>query len=370
MSTNMSDELGLDMSQMAEASAGFAAADGQPSSPTNLDIDAINELAFEGNELGHPDLESTVDVEDSEFWAGNEGAEEVGSDEPGVEAQIPSDLSQILKYKANGTDVELDLTTEEGRTKAIDALSRQAGMDKAFSESAQLKKQNKKFQMQLDELSKYRESWDKLEDLKHDRQGLLEFVTGESYQDFMNNELSRRQAYESGSDEERRAMDYEERMQSMEAEMRRDKESREREIQKAQDLRSEADYEKWNMWSQNELQKYADKIPNSNPVRANKLRKALWRESIADVKSYYSKYGKVTNKMVHKAFKDNADAMLGLYDTEVQNGVEKAIENKKVQAREKAQVASTKNYESAQINSDWASMDPTKLFQHFKKLRG
>ena len=361
-------ELEFSLDDMAAATASFKADEGiqTASSPDDLSVSDINQAL--GADASPFEGDAELETENG-FWGEGENPEESGTEEPVEGATIPDNLSQILRYKANGEEVELDLSTEDGRTKAVDALSRQEGMNKAFSDSAKAKKRANKLQAQIDELSKYRESWDKLEDLKHDRQRLLEFVTGEDYNEFMNRELGRKNAYETGSEEERRTMDYEDRMQAMEAEMRRDKDSRDRDVQKAQELRQEADYEKYNMWSQTELSKYVDQIPDSNPVRANKLKKALWRESIADVKSYYNKYGKITNKMVAKAFKDNADAMLGLYDTEVQTGVEKAIENKKVQAKEKAQVAASRNYDSGRLNTtDFGGMDPTKIFEKFRKM--
>ncbi len=360
------DELGLDMSELAAATESFKS-EASIDSPDNMDIVNLNKAVFADNALGEeisPDFDATVEVEDGEFWAGAE--EDAGTEDPEAEISIP-DNGQILRYKANGEEVELDMSTDEGRAQAIEALSKLGGMQKAFSDSARNKKENTSLSKKIEELSKYRESWDKLEDLKHDRKALLEFVTGESYSDFMSSELAKKAAYEGGTEDQRQIMDYEDRMQAIEAEHRRDRESRERDIQKAQDLRQEADYETWNMWSQNELSKYVDKIPNTNEVRANKLKKTIWRESIADIKSYYTKYGKITNKMVAKAFRDNADTILGTYDSEVQNGVNKAIENKRVQAREKAQVAGSKNYGSGQIDNDWTKLSPTDLFKRFKK---
>lgn len=368
------NEFAVDMNDLAKVTESFKS-DVDAGSPDNMDIVDLNKAVFDdplGGET-HPDLESDLEIESTGFWSETDENGDVVEKEESVDAseaevEIPG-VDQILRYKANGAEVELDLSTEEGRTRAIEELSKAGGMQKAFSETARYKKDNKNLSKKIEELSKYRESWDKLEDLKHDRQGLLEFVTGESYSDFMNAEMAKRAAYEGGTEDQRRIMDYEDRMQAIESANRRDRESRERDLQKAQDLRQEADYEKYNMWSQNELSKYVDKIPKTNEVRANKLKKALWRESIADVKEYYAKYGKITNKMVHKAFKDNADAILGTYDSEVQNGVDKAIENKKTQAKEKAQIAGSKNYDSGQINSNWTSMSPDKLFKAFKKGR-
>ena len=69
---------------------------------------------------------------------------------------------------------------------------------------------------------------------------MLEFITGESYEDIMAKEVARKNAYDLGTEDERRIIDYEQRLQDVEVGHKRDKARAERLATEASEAESRA----------------------------------------------------------------------------------------------------------------------------------
>lgn len=367
------DELGGDLAALTEQFKGNVEAEAE----INTSVDSINDALAEPNSL---EPEAEVDIPDSEFWASEDdfgldlsGMEDGSQPESRIsdeiEQKMPDKVGQILKYKGAGEELELDLSSDEGRAQAIEALEKYQGMQKAFAEKAELERQLKSLEANSGDLGKYKESWDKLEDMKHDRRALLEFLTDENYDDFIAKEIARKNAYDLGTEDEKRVMDYEDRIRKIEIESQREKSANERRVREAQQAEERAEEIRITTSMTNEFTKYAEAITHESPEFVNEMKKAMWQKSAGDLKGYAQKYGKITNKMVQKVFADNSKLFGGGVKKQIEKGVEKAIEDKKQKAVEHAQVASTKNYGSNIVDKDLASMSPDKLFKFFQKNR-
>lgn len=367
------DELGGDLSTLTEQFKAEAAVE----QTVDTAVDTLNEVMAEPNS---PEPEAEVNIPDSDFWSGDDDfgldlsmLEEESQPETRIsdeiEQKMPDKVGQILKYKANGEELELDLSSDEGRNQAIEALQRHGGMAKAYNEVAELKRKLKTFESNSGDLGKYKESWDKLEDMKHDRKALLEFLTDENYEDFISKEIARKNAYDLGTEDERRVMDYEDRLRKIEIDSQREASANERRVREARQSEERADEMRIKSGMEVEFSKYSSQIQHESPEFVNEMKKAMWQKSAGDLKKYADKYGQITNKMIQKVFADNGKLFGAGVQKQIEKGVEKAIEDKKQKAVEHAQVASAKNYGSNIGEKDLMSLSPDKLFNYFKKNR-
>ena len=361
-----SDELGMSMDDMAAATAEFAAE--MDSNPANMsDVDINEALTAETPEVtGEPEIE----IEDSGFWGDKEdlGGDiplETGSD-PVLEEEVPQTevetSDEIFSYKANGEDRKLDISSEEGRAELKKALERNFGMEKAFSESAKLKRELKRLTSEKGSDSKYKENWDKIEDLKHNPKALLEFISGQKYDELISQEVARANAYDLGTEDERRVIDYEQRIRDMEIRQKQDQSKSERLAAAAEASEARAMEFNTRTAMETEYNKHVGELNFEDKQYENDIKEAYWQKSANDLKKYYTKYGKLTNKMYAKVFNDNAKIYGGNLKSQIDSGVDKAIQNKKQAAGEKAQVASTRNYGKAVADSDLVNLSPDKLF--------
>lgn len=364
----MSDELGMDMEAMAAATEQFKAE--MDTNPANVELSDINESFTEPLGSTEPEIE----LEDSNFWGNKQEEVEIPAEldvDPDAEIEVPevgvSPSSEPFRYKANGEDVELDISSEVGLAQIRKALEREAGMDKAFSQSAKLQKQIKQLQSDMASQNKYKENWDKIEDLKHDRKALLELITGESYEDVMAKEVARKNAYDLGTEDERRIIDYEQRLQDVEVGHKRDKARAERLAIEASEAESRAFELNLRSSMEREFFKQTSGMKFEDAAMGNKVKEAIWTMATNDLKAYQTKYGKLTPKMYQKAFSDNAKMIGNQAQAQIDSGVSKAIENRKKSAKEKAQLSSTRNYGQSLADTDLASLPPDKLFQRMFK---
>ncbi len=360
------EELGMDMEGMAAATAAFKA---DMDSPENLSVEDINAAV----EAPQPAPErSETEESDDPFW----GSEDVylpteTESDPVIEDEIPQEEApapspEIFSYKANGEDKELDLYSDDGKAQVRKALEQYQGMQKAFSDAAQLKRDMKRLKTEKDADNKYKENWDKIEDLKHDRKRLLEFISGEKYDDLMSQEVARKNAYDLGTEEERRLIDYEERIRASEISQKQSQSRSERLAARAEAAQAAALEESTRTSMEIEYNKHVGNLNFEDKGFEVGVKEALWEKSATDLKKYYVKYGKLTKPMFEKVFADNARLWSGM-QSQIDSGVDKAIENKKQVAKEKAQVASTRNFGKSATNSDIAKMHPDDIFKWFQK---
>lgn len=351
------DELSVSMADMAAAAKSVAQ-------------DAAAEQAITSAELA-PELEATIDVPDSNFWDSedsqalsdmNSDIANQGSDFDEQVSEVPSD--RIFKYKSNGEEVEVDLSSEEARAELAKKLAAADGVKKAFSDKNKLQQQLKALKQQAEESNKYKESWDKLEALKDNPERLYEIITGQSFDSMMQNQLERRAIYQNASEEERKIMDYEDRIRKMEIQNERASRQREKEMAEAQNKHREATKKETQTKLEREFFKY--EFGDSDPASANKLRKILWRSALGDLQDYQKEGYKLSDKLVQKAFSDNAKALQSFYGKEVAKGVKQATDKMTADATEKAQIASTRNYTNHNLDS-LSGKDPMSIFRAFQR---
>lgn len=302
-------------------------------------------------------LESDMEVPDTDFWSNGEDDDQVSSEDDGEEVSEDSapeaGQPRTIKYVADGKEVEVDL--EEAKKR----LSLYEGSRKAFSEATTLKKRAEKLTKERDEL---KTNWDKLETLKHDHEKLWKAITGNDFQSFLDQEVAKRSEYLEASPAEQAAIDRERAALRATKQAELERAQLERERKKAEEDRYSADKTQLNVKLQQEFSKY--QFPDVDAEMSNRLKKMVWRNAIADIKEYKETYGKLTDKMISKAFSDNATAITQTYEKQVENGVKQATEKKKKVAKEKAQIASSRNYKDL-VSEDLVKKNPLDLFHAF-----
>jgi hypothetical protein len=358
----MKDELAVDMTDMAAAAK---EALGQ------VETDAAIEVA-ETPEA----LQETIEVDNMDFWG--EAEAETPQDEPADEAadesddelvvedaEVPqeesADAEGILTYKANGEDVQIDLRDPA----TLDALRKNLsfidGARKAFSDKNKLRQEAKQLNTQLEEFRGYKESWDKLEAIKDNPEQLYEILTGEKFGDMVQRKVDQKAIYNEASEEDRKIMDYEERIARMERDHARAAKQRESEMNEAQSVRRDAAKRDLKSRMEQEFNKYDifGQDPNSN-----RARKMLWQSAIYDLQEQGNE--NPSTEAIIAAFRDNANALQVTQKTGATKKTEAARKAKKKTAkRAAAAAAQTPNKSSAP--DELVGLDPVSLFN---RLRG
>ena len=353
---NLNDELSVDV---AAETAAFA------SNPANINVEeALENVVTESTS-------SDVEVSDGDFWDEG-GSSSTETDDSLNATDDTSDASNdaganpsIINYKANGKDVELDISTEAGKAELTELLSQAGGVKKAFTDRAKLSKRYKRLESENKTLAEYKETFDKLEAVKDDPSQLMELLTGENYEDFMAREVSKRTMYETGSDEDRRFLDAQAEIEKMKATGIRESKLRQSENQKADIKLNEARTEKMRNAMTKEFHKY-DFEGISDEATKNSVKEVLWESAIVEAKKQYKQYGKLTNKMVVKAFEKKAKALGHMHGEAIQSGVNKAVADKKEKAKAQAQAASTRNY-TKPVSKEISGLGPRALFDRIRK---
>jgi hypothetical protein len=186
----------------------------------------------------------------------------------------------------------------------------------------------------------------------------------------MAQEVARRNAYDLGTEEERRLLDYEDRIRATELSHKQREARSERQAAEAKASEERAFELNTRTAMESEYNKHTGNINFEDKNFENEVKEAYWQKSATDLKKYYAKYGKLTSPMYKKVFSDNAKLYGGGMKSQIESGVDKAIENKKQVAREKAQVASTRNYGKSMVDTDLTKLHPDDLFKYFRKHRG
>jgi hypothetical protein len=309
--------------------------------------------------------EPSIDLPESSFWDEEANEKASSNSDETSDADKPTSnpsTAGTIKYKANGKEVEISLD------EAKKQLSLVAGARRAFTEKQKIQKQYEALQQEHQQLLKIKEAWDKLEDLKHDPERLAEVIFDKPYADIEKEIYERRRLYEEASPEERQLLEYEARMRNLERDMERRNREAERKRQEAEAREYSANLTKLEAEMQRAFFKHKV-VDTQDPNVANKLRKMLWRQSVADLKEYAKRLpeGKLPGpKLIAKVFDDNARAIAGFKSEIVNKELKQAVEQKKQAATQKAQLSSTANYSNS-IDPNLLKLDPLTLFN---KLRG
>lgn len=347
----MSDQLSMSEQDLAAAVANFTSGINPTEEAQTAQIE--QDLAE-----GTVDMEGDIEVKSN--WADEDSDEEslIPNNPKASKPNIPETPPQTIKFKANGEDKEISL--EEAQKK----LSLAEGARQALQDRAKLRKELDTLKKQSQELAKYKETWDKLESVKHDRRQLVELITGESYDDFLKDETQRREIHQYGTPEQKQLLEYADRVQKLERERQLEISRNEAKLKQAEQAQWEAEQQRVQNAMNAEFSKHElpDDIDSSAKAR---LRDMLWNQSKLDVIKYYQQYGKVTQKMVEKAFADNAAVILRSNAKLAEKQVSEAKAAQKSEAKEKAKLAAVSPAEP----QDWDSLSklsPDRLFDYFK----
>lgn len=327
--------------------------------------DAAADSVIESSETGSP-LEATIRDEDipQPFWENGEVddvAQPEAKEKTGAQAKddvSKNDGSRTISYKANGKEVKISEAEAAKKLALVD------GARKAFSEKNRLEKKSQEQATEIQKLAEYKDTWQKLEALKDDPRRLYEVISGESYDTFRKREAERWAAYQEASPEQQRAMDAEERMKSLENQIRRDREASEARLKEAETKEFATEQKHLNSKLEREFFKY--QFPEDNAQQSNRLKQMLWVGTLADIKKLHKAGYEVSDALIARTFKENASALQAFYKKSVDKGVAEVTAKKKQEATEKAQLASTRNYADAP-SAELTKLDPLTLFNRMKR---
>ena len=307
-------------------------------------LEAINE---------NPGLEAEdVDVPDSPFWDNKSEAEEEEqlaepeiskAEQEEVAEDVPAVDTQIIKFKANGTEHEI--TLEEAKQK----LAMAEGGAQAFTKLAKVNKRVKELESSLPELQKKAELLDKLEEVKHDWKAVLQIATGQDPDQFLAEAVRKQRILENGSASEKAQLEKEERLAQLERQLQAQQE-KQAEIERREQERAVVS-EKDSLKSLLEGEFFKHKFELESELDSNDVNEMLWQQGQRRMTQYVKKYQshpkfkELLPKMAQKSFEDVAGKLQRLTTGQVQAKVDEAIKQKKQKAAEKAAVASTRNIE-------------------------
>jgi hypothetical protein len=333
--------------------------------------------------IPQPDASDDFEAPDPSFWSDpNEQFGKLFGDDSGQSDKTAPEVAPqktasdradkaaaagILTYKANGKEQALDLSKPEVLEDVKRRLAMADGMNKAFAEQAKTTQKMKAIEAELAEAREYRDSWNKLEDLRYDKSKLLEVLTGQKYEDFIAEEVAKHNIKTMGSDEERSLLAQQEKIKQLEDRLRlgedkatKEKLAAEKRKQEAEKAEESAKQE----WLKTTVER--EFFKNVDESMADDVKEMVYQKSILDLKKLRKEYGKLTNKMVEKTFAENSKRLKNFYKDTVDTEVSKVLGDKKQDAAAAAQRASTKNYQPDVENSNLANLPADKLFQAFR----
>jgi hypothetical protein len=368
----MKNELSVDMTSLFNEASQSSSAPVQ-SSPQ---VDVSQPISDDGFE---PDESSFWNDPNKEFgkFLGLDGSDEQTADEADAAPQAKqSKADQAVKsaeltYKANGKEHKLDLSKPEVIAEVQKKLAMADGMNKAFAEQAKYKQQMQSLQAELEEAKEYRDSWNKLENLRYDKAKMLEVLTGQKYEDFIAEEVAKHNIKTMGSEEERQMLTQQERIRQLEDRLKLGEEQTKK--QQLESDRRRAAAEKAEEAAKQEWLKTGierEFFKNVDDSMSDDVKELVYQKSILDLKKLHKTYGKLTNKMVEKTFAENSKRLKTYHQETVDTEVTKALGNKKQTATIAAKAASTKNYQPDLDNINLANLPADKLFQYFKFKNG
>lgn len=283
----------------------------------------------------------------------NDTAQQPEGESPDTQPVSESDLE--FEYSVGGQTYKAD------KTQAIKALELQRGARQAFSDRAKLKREIKKLQREALENAEFRDKWkEALAD--PDPRAVFTKLTGQSLNDYVEQELQRRELWNRATPEERKILEYDQRMQAMQSQLEKF-ESTAREKEKALAEQSfQSEISKFQSEMMPVMEKAFEPLEHGNPEVDNTRWNMLWGATVRDLQKYAEEGYDVDRSLVKQVAQRNAKALGGNIAAQVDQGVEKVIEKKKAEAKDLAQKASTQNYTAGLSVQDAVKLNPLDLF--------
>lgn len=313
-------------------------------------------------------MEETIDVPDAPFWGeGDEQSDDSETASSGEHPETSDSEPQVQDVSPDGTITY----TVDGETKTISLaeaqkeLSLVGGARRAFTDSAKLRKQLSASTKELTESRKFRESWDKLEDLKHEPEKLYEVIMGRPFTEFLKEVEDRVKLYSGASPEEKIALDQESEIRRLRQDVDREKRQRDRDNKKATDDKYEAD--KTRMQTNLERSFFKHEVKVDDPQTANEVKEMHWLKSVADLKKLDKQGVEITQKVIDKVYGDNAAVLRSFYSKSADKTIKEQSTKRSETAKSKAQLASVGNVKSS-VSKNLTKQDPLSLFHTLKRL--
>jgi len=336
---------------------------------------AVVEEAVENfdDDISYEDpLESDLEVPSSGFFE-NEPSDDGQSSEE-ISSSVVDNTPQsgtIIKYKANGKEYEVDLSNEQAKQEIIKKLALAEGARKVFSDKAKMARELKKYQEEVKKSQEILPLWKKLEEIHNsgNNKMLWKAFTGEDFDAMLEREVEKRHLKQSASPEEAMLMEKEEELERVKYSQRQLEKKLEEKLNLASKQKLEAETQSLKSVLIPEFQKHVEQFNSYSKPAQNRLKKMLWGTTIDDLTKYAEQGYDVSNpRIFKKVLENNAKALQLLNNKGVNEKVNQVIENKKKEATENAQLASTKNYSNDTDLRELVKMDPKTLFDKmFKK---
>lgn len=302
-----------------------------------------------------PELDSTDEVDNP--WL--DGKEE-GDSEEGAEDEASEDSTQTIReYKANGKIHKVDFADQ---TKVDQLVTLGLGARQVFSERDALRKQMSAKDKQIEGLKKFESLWNTLESSKGNHDALYEKIFGKKFDDVLTERKKWADDYAAASPAEQRLMEMQRKMeatQAAEQERISAAQKREQELAEKEQIAARKEF-KASLLPEFHRYEFSSKI--DDPVQAEKMNAALWRLTVSNMKRHGDEW-QPTQEEIRREFKEVADMLLGSVKGSAEKEVKKITETKKKVAKDKAQIASTRNYPGSKDSKLLKEKDPVKLFR-------
>lgn len=341
---------------LEEANAEFAAEiakDQSATESTSTEIPTVSEP--------EEDVPSFLDVQDhgdtDEQLLGD--VEDVQTETP----QAPSSEDGTLTYTANGK--EFSATLEDAKK----ALSMMKGARRAFSDRAKLKREVASLKKDAEDGAQFKKYWEEIMAKSKNPKEAWEALTGQSFDQVLENELQRRQLYANATDEQKQMFEYEDRFNEMQSKLTRFEDEAARKQRELSEKASDARKQHLSGLMEPVFFEHSEKFESMGLSKAelNDVNDMLWNKSIRDMKKAINAGYKPNRAVVKKIFDRNARILLRDNKDQVDQGVKQELARKREDAKTKAQVASTQNYSGPLNMNDLVKKNPKDLFELFKR---
>lgn len=303
-------------------------------------------------------LDSDAEIPSWEDQQSDEEEADLDADTPQAKRKQPQAVRQ---YKANGKTHDVD----HSDTKRVDELiTLGLGARQVFSERDKLRKEQAAKDAELAEVRKYKGLWDKLEASKGDHDALYEKIFGKKFDEATAERRKWSDDYDAASPAERRVMDMQ---KQMEAQQRAwsDKQKQVEEAEKTVAQRAEEAQRrevKASLLPDFHKHEFSQKI--KDPETAAEMNAALWRLTVGNLRKQFGTMDELDPEAVRREFAKVAKMLGGNATEQAKAEVAKVTEEKKQVSKQKAQVASTRNYAGSGETAKLAKeKDPVKLFR-------
>lgn len=289
------------------------------------------------------------------------------SEETTEETPSESDAdSWTISTKVNGKEETIDLKDPEVQEKISKIWSLEKAARQAISEKGRLSKEMKELKKQLENGNlndETREIVEHLKSQKGDINGLFKTLTGSSFEDYVEEAIKKKQAYEGLSESERAVFDMKDKLTQQDYKL--SKFQKEIEEKNKAITEREAEIQQKELYSRLEpaFEKQAEIFDGLPDATENAFRKALWRDTLDLLSKAESKGYEINQALIKKAFATKAKAFKHAIENKAQSKTEEIINNKKETAKKNMQAAAKQGTSSMDIDK-LKKMSPMELFNN------